>query len=185
MRKIICIFSAISFALCPCSIADGAKPEANYVVNIGKNDTLYYHLSFTINADNLVKIETLSEKQFKQNGGQFEVLLKKQAFPIEAPNCKSDIILRMPWIASQLGLTQKYLLYESIVTLIHNQKDAVTVAIELNPYVKPDKNELLLTGCNVYFRHASNQYIPHTLSINSPKALPIAGMTQAIKSTNR
>jgi hypothetical protein len=166
MPKIICVFSAISFALCACSIAGDAKPEANYVVNIGKNDTLYYHLLYTINTDNLVKIETLSEKQFKQNGGQFEVLLKKQAFPIEAPNCKSDIILRMPWVASQLGLSQKYLLYKNIIALIHNQKDAVTVTIELNPYVKPDKNGLLLTACNVYFRHANNQYIPHTLSIN-------------------
>lgn len=162
----MCVISAISFALCACSIADGVKPDANYVLNYDKNDKPYYHLLFTINADNLAKIETLSERQFKQNGGQFEVLLKKDGFAVEAPNCKSDIILRMPWVASQFELSQKYLLYKNIAALAHSQKGSVTVAIELNPYVKVEENELLLTNCNAYFRHANSQYIPHILNIN-------------------
>lgn len=172
MRRFICVFSAIGFVVCACLIASGVYPDlkSELRVNTSKNGRLYYHLLFTINAGNLVKIETLSEKQFKQNGGQFEVLLRKKGFPIEAPNCKSDIILRMPWIPSQSKLTQKYLLYKNIVALTHDQTDAVTVAIELNPFVKVDErvdeNGLHLTACNVYFRHANNRYIPHTLSIN-------------------
>ena len=84
----------------------------NYVVHngkSGKNGALYYHLLFTSDTGNLTKFKVLSERQFKQNGGQCEVLLKKQSFPIAAPDCKSDIILRMPWVAGQLGLAQKYL----------------------------------------------------------------------------
>jgi hypothetical protein len=153
MRKITCVFIAISFAVCACSAVDGpksgskpkAKPELNnmvhYVVNngkSGKSGALYYHLLFTLNTGNLTKFEVLSERQFKQNGGQFEVLLKEQSFPIAAPDCKSNIILRIPWVAGQLGLAQKYLLYKTIMALTDNQKGTVTVAIELNPYVKTD-----------------------------------------------
>jgi hypothetical protein len=150
MRKITCVFIAISFAVCACSAVDGpksgskpkAKPELNnmvhYVVNNGKSGALYYHLLFTLNTGNLTKFEVLSERQFKQNGGQFEVLLKEQSFPIAAPDCKSNIILRIPWVAGQLGLAQKYLLYKTIMALTDNQKGTVTVAIELNPYVKTD-----------------------------------------------
>lgn len=166
MRRLICVISVISFALCACSFADGAKPEANFVVNYGKNDKPYYHLLFAINAHNLAKLETLSEKQFKQNGGQFEVLLKIQGFPIAAPNCKSDIILRMPWVASKFELKQKHLLYKKLAAISLSQKGSVTVAIELNPYVQAQESELVLTACNVFFRHANNQYIPHTLNIN-------------------
>jgi threonine/homoserine/homoserine lactone efflux protein len=136
---------------------DGVKPSVNYMINYGKNDKPYYHLLFTINADNLVKIEALSEKQFKQNGGQFEVLLRKDEFAVEAQNSQSDIILRMPWVASQFELSQKYLLYKKITALAHSQKGSVTVAIELTPYVKVEENKLLLTHCNVYFRHAHHQ----------------------------
>jgi hypothetical protein len=124
MRKITYVFIAISFATCACSAVDGpkseskpeAKPELNNKVNYvvhngksGKNGALYYHLLFTSDTGNLTKFKVLSERQFKQNGGQCEVLLKKQSFPIAAPDCKSDIILRMPWVAGQLGLAQKYL----------------------------------------------------------------------------
>jgi hypothetical protein len=154
MRKITCVFIAISFAVCACSAVDGpkseSKPEAepelnnmvHYVVNngkSGKSGALYYHLLFTLNTGNLTKFEVLSGRQFKQNNGQFEVLLKEQSFPIAAPDCKSNIILRIPWVADQLGLAQKYLLYKTTMALTDNQRDTVTVAIELNPYVKTDR----------------------------------------------
>ena len=166
MRGLICVISAISFSLGTYGLADGANLEANYAVNYGKNNKPFYHLLFVINANNLAKLETLSKKQFKQNGGQFEVLLKKGGFPVEAPNCKSDLILRMPWVVSPFDLAEKYRLYKNIARVAHNLKGSVPVSIELNPYVTVQGNKLILTKCNIYFRHANSQYIPHIHNIN-------------------
>lgn len=159
---LICIF------LCSCSNVGGTKAEPLYVVNFGKNDKTYYHLMFELNQTNIVDIDHFTEQQFQQNGGQFELRISKGDFPISAPKCNSEIILRMPWVPSGYDLTKKFQLYQKILAVSNTNEEAVVVAIELNPYVAQDANGIFLTNCNVFFRQANHQYIEHIDALNKP-----------------
>ncbi|WP_081429952.1 hypothetical protein [Paraglaciecola sp. T6c] len=140
------------------------KPK--YVTNFSASGKPYYHLSFTLDIENVVQVERYTVQEFEQNGGQFEVLLKKSAFPIQAPNCNSNLILRMPWVPSSVDLTLKYQLYKSILAVSLGQTEHVSVVVELNPYVQETEQGLELTQCNLFFRHANSRYVPHTRSVN-------------------
>lgn len=110
----------------------------------------YYHIKYTLKP-NMYQINT--EYGFT-SGGQFEVYIPKKYFPISAPNCKKNIILRMPGIYSSSN--KKETLYKE---LLNNQEK--TVVIELNPYLKVKQKEPLileLKYCNVFFRHKNDDY---------------------------
>ena len=146
--------SACSFAAPP------VKPES-YVANPSSNGKVYYHLMYTLTAENLINIERMSHAQFVENGGQFEVLINKKRFPINAPHCDGNIILRMPWVPPKQDLAKKYALYQAILAIMRNKQAQVKVALELNPYVEKTAQGLKLQYCNVFFRQAHQQYIPH------------------------
>lgn len=171
MKQLFLIVSILvfEFLVCSCSYAlnEGPNTERHYVVNQAKDGKTYYHLSYQLKGSNLVKIDQLSEQKFKDNGGQFEVRIKKDLFPIKAPACKSDIILRMPWAPPNYDPGAKYTLYKNIVKVFQGEKESIRVAIELNPYVEMKNSELSLTQCNVFFRHADHEYVPHTKSLDA------------------
>jgi hypothetical protein len=137
-----------------------------YTTNYSVSGEPYYHLHYLLNSENLLEIESYSQQEFKQNGGQFEVLLKRSAFPVASPNCHSNLILRMPWVPPGSDLSAKYDLYQNILAVHSQRLDTVTVFIELNPYVQENEQGITLTQCNVFFRHANSQYIAHTQSVN-------------------
>ncbi|MDP5041263.1 MAG: hypothetical protein NWQ26_10400 [Paraglaciecola sp.] len=139
-------------------LTQAAKP---FVINLGANGKPYYHLMFNLTAQNVTGIEHSSETEFRQNGGQFSLTIDKNAFPIAAPKCKSDIILRMPWVASKVDVSEKYQLYLAILRVSEQNKGQLPVAIELNPYVSETQDKLVLEQCNVFFRHSHNHYIPN------------------------
>lgn len=87
-------------------------------------------------------------------GGQFEVLVPKEYFPITAPECNSNIIIRMPYSENE---SKKRNLYDKLLTA----EKPVPVILELNPYVKVLEEEPLkveLQFCNVFFRHKNREY---------------------------
>lgn len=131
-----------------------------YTINISQSGKHYYHLMYELNSDNLLGLESLTKEQFRIGGGQFEVIIKKALFPIDAPNCKTDIILRMPWSENKQAIEKKYKIYNNI-KLLKKYNRSVNIAIELNPYVEKSLDRIKLTQCNVFFRHANNEYIPH------------------------
>tara|TARA_R110000868_G_scaffold17428_2_gene76574 strand:+ start:831 stop:1337 length:507 start_codon:yes stop_codon:yes gene_type:complete len=149
-----------------CSNAAITETSAPYTVNVGGNGTAYYHLLYDLSPKNLLSVERVSQQQFVANGGQFELIIKQTDFPIPAPQCKSDIILRMPWVAPQHDVSEKYQLYLAIVNLADTQQGRVPVAIELNPYVEINKDGIQLQHCNVFFRHSRNHYIPHIKALD-------------------
>ena len=128
----------------------------------GKN---YYHLKYSLTKDNISHIDLFTKKEIERNGGQFQLLIKKEAFPISAPKCKSDLILRMPWTDSYLTNGQKFIneknhVYSAIRDVFNSaQNDSLDVYIELNPYVKRKNGEYELTQCNIFFRQSKGQYI--------------------------
>lgn len=125
----------------------------------------YYHLKYTLTKHNILSIKEVSKSQFSINGGQFDVLIGKEDFPVNAPKCNSNIILRMPWTTPENThfdrlVSEKYKVHQSIVNVLNSKEnEELAVYIELNPYVEVSGNRLQLTQCNVFFRHAGGQYI--------------------------
>jgi len=121
----------------------------------------YYHFEYALENKSIIGDKSNIKLE---EGGMFELRLNKKQFPINAPNCKSGIILRMPWTdpdsenASQYIQEKKNLL-DKIIALDNNR---LNVVIELNPYIKlinESPLELELTRCNIFFRHAKGRYI--------------------------
>lgn len=178
-RLIVVGLWIISSSLVACSAGSHAPEEPlpeqsrntvnhvnSYTTNFTASGKPYYHLIYVLNSENLLQVENYSLQEFEQNGGQFEVLLEKNAFPIQAPNCKSNLILRMPWVPPGTDLSLKYQLYQAILAVHSAQSDSVSIVLELNPYVQKTEQGLELTQCNIFFRHANSEYVPHTKSLN-------------------
>ncbi|KXI27450.1 hypothetical protein [Paraglaciecola hydrolytica] len=163
MTKFTDLVSGLSLLLflSSCSNAAITETPAPYTVNLGGNGKAYYHVLYDLSPKNLLSVERVTLQQFVVNGGQFELLINKAEFPIPAPQCKSDIILRMPWVAPQHDVSEKYQLYLAIVNLADTQQGRVPVAIELNPYIEKNEDGIQLQHCNVFFRHTRNHYISH------------------------
>jgi hypothetical protein len=139
--------------------------ETEIVVNPGKYGP-YYHMRFELRAEG---IDFRRSDDAVRSGGQFEIRLRPEHFPVAAPNCRGLLILRMPWTAPQTsGAAEKIAAKEKLLARIsaleHAPEAAVPVTVELNPYVEIVSRKPLkarLTQCNVFFRHASGAYIDH------------------------
>jgi hypothetical protein len=121
---------------------------AEIKVNSGKYSN-YYHMKFELLSG---QYELNTEYGFNK-GGQFEVFVPKEHFPIAAPNCNENIIIRMPYSESE---TKKRALFDSL-----SASQTVSVTLELNPYInvlKTSPLEIELQYCNVFFRHRSGNY---------------------------
>lgn len=149
--------------------------DNSIIVQTGKHRN-YYHIKYNLTADNIAAIpsalDTGSKKskiKFK-DGGQFEIVIKKSKFPVQAPNCDSFIKLRMPWTNpnsenSAVFIKEKRSIYNKIQALIDKGGEPIEVIIELNPYVELVSKtplEVKLTKCNIFFRHARGRYIDYT-----------------------
>lgn len=135
----------------------------------------YYHMAFTLNHSNFDFSKDEEKKLYsnyttqnlKDAGGQFEIVIPIDKFPITSSNCKKNIIVRMPWSDSsnRSGISSKINLFNLLKEIKTRSKDKIDVVLELNPYVKTDNNAkhgVILTGCNVFFRHAKGAYINQT-----------------------
>jgi len=148
--------------LCFVSACNASSPAVSTSIT---NNKTYYHLKYSLTNEQIITIDSLTIDQFKINGGQFELLLKKSEFPISAPNCKSDLRLRMPWTNSEitnsnLFIKEKYEIYKKIKKLMMSDKfNSIDIYIELNPYVELKGEEFTLTQCNIFFRQSAGQYI--------------------------
>jgi len=155
---------AHAIALCIVFIGVCRADDAS-VVTSNVNGRDYHHLKYPLVKHNIVSVTMLTKEQFGINGGQFDVLINKDEFPVGSPKCKSDIILRMPWTNPEDSnfnelIEEKYFVYKSIVE-IFNLKNIklLNVYIELNPYVEIKDEQFQLTQCNVFFRHSKGRYI--------------------------
>jgi hypothetical protein len=144
------------------------KAESSNVITSTTNNRSYNHLKFTLSKGNIASIDLLTNEQVILRRGQFEVRLKKTEFPIDAPYCKSNLILRMPgtdpdYVDSKIFIEEKLDIYNAIRNILKSeQNSSKDVYIELNPYVKINNGEFLLTQCNIFFRQAYGRYIPQT-----------------------
>jgi len=144
-------------------------------------------MSFTITKQNIVGIEPGKDKApesfaylvkqnllsvepgkdpirqaFDYDGGQFEVLIPKKLFPVPAPNCRKNIILRMPGTdkeapGSKEKLESRWQLFQSLHAVKEGKIASVEVPIEVKhspgiaPYMRLDKQgNPTLEWCNAY-----------------------------------
>lgn len=154
--------------LCPPLLLTKAIGETGtkIVVNSGRYGP-YYHLQYKLTA---AAIDFARSDRLASSGGQFELRLRPEHFPVPAPNCRDSLILRMPWTAPNTPKSAKKIavkqdLLKRILAIEQVPDATVPVVLELNPYVKIISTtplRLQLTQCNIFFRHAFGGYVDYT-----------------------
>jgi hypothetical protein len=105
----------------------------------------------TVNAEALSTLES-----FVRNWSQFEILVPKDQFPIDAPNCKQTVQIRFKGIEpvnNMASATQKarWDLLEKIRNKDDRNVAPLIVAVDTSQYVKRLENgKLRLSYCNVF-----------------------------------
>jgi hypothetical protein len=91
--------------------------------------------------------------------GQFEVLVRKSATPIQAPDCKSDyLVIRMPASvsigpnpATQAEVARKRQYYNQLLAA-YEKGEKLHAEVFAGPYGKRNRDgALVLTQCNLFF----------------------------------
>jgi len=135
----------------------------------------YYHLvltlrpadfELTVGADERVPRYAGDNAYEFSPAGQFEIFVHQAAFPIAAPQCRRFIILRMPATdpsapAAADKIAAKKRLFDALANLKQSNAGELSLAVELNPYVRVVRREPLeveLTQCNVFFRQRAGAY---------------------------
>ena len=148
------------------AVVAGGAERPSIAVQLGRYGP-YYHLRLDLTA---ADIDFAASDRHVRSGGQFEIRLRRERFPVAAPDCRGTLILRMPWTPpdapdAAAKIVAKQALLVRILALAGGGGDAVTVVLELNPYVEVISRaplRLRLTQCNVFFRQAAGGYIAHT-----------------------
>jgi len=163
MKKILAANILVFYTLgCANLLANDNLNTNQIVVNHGKYSD-YYHIKYTLKKNNF----NLEKNGFSGEDGQFEIYLNKNNFPVSSPNCKDELILRMPSTLSDnknrnKSIKEKNELYKKIKNVNEGNLNELDVIIELNPYIKV-KNKTPLTleleKCNIFFRTKKNNYI--------------------------
>jgi hypothetical protein len=96
-------------------------------------------------------------ESFDRDWGQFEVLVPKDRFPIPAPNCRRNVILRMPAVDPDASdrehrIEQRWQMFRSLHELTRNHIDGVQTRLARGPYMEiDDDGKPVLEYCNAYF----------------------------------
>lgn len=97
-----------------------------------------------------------SREAFDKDWGQFEVRIPKKRFPVPAPNCRKNVILRMPGVAPNVRgrdkqLQHRWQQFQSLHELWNGRLDNMELRIASGPYMRADKRGgLVLQYCNAY-----------------------------------
>jgi hypothetical protein len=177
MEMIKQLIFMISLVVASASVA-GTNKTCIYTVPGRFGDC--YHLPFTLNPENCELSIPTSERSPKHGGsneyefaegGQFEVFIKKDAFPIPISNYKGRyLILRMPYTSSDqtnvlASLAEKRKLFDRIQKMKSDNKGSVNVIVELlREYIIIKKKKPLtieLEHPNIWFRDAYGKYIDY------------------------
>jgi hypothetical protein len=100
--------------------------------------------------------DEITREAFAEKWGQFEVRIPKAQFPIAAPNCRKEIILRSKGVDPSASdrdkqLARRWSIYQSLRDIIRDKTGSVEVPIALGPYMQKDKaGEPVLEYCNAY-----------------------------------
>lgn len=124
----------------------------------------HFYLCYELTA---ARVNFTTDSRFL-DGGQFEVRIPRNKFPIPAPKCRSDIILRMPWTDPRVEdasrkVEEKRKLFDAIMALKAGGTQSISIMVDLAPYVREvahDPLQLELTQCNIFFAERSGAVVP-------------------------
>lgn len=104
----------------------------------------------------VVPARALDEKAFADRWGQFELQLVRRAFPLKAPNCRRNVVLRMPGVTPDAAhhadkLKQRWDFYQQVLQLRQGQLEEVALPLDTRHYVKTlPGGEVVLKYCNAF-----------------------------------
>jgi hypothetical protein len=107
--------------------------------------------------------------EFMRDWGQFEVRVPKGRFPIRAPRCRRNVILRMPAASPRKAewrerIESRWRLFQSILEVKAGKVAQLEVELAAGPYqTRDEQGEVVLQYCNAFFKE--------------PSASPAAGIT--------
>ncbi|NML16535.1 hypothetical protein [Azohydromonas caseinilytica] len=112
----------------------------------------------TLTAPAIVSVEPgagLTREAFAERWGQFEVRLRKDAFPLPAPHCRRHVILRVPAVAPdapghEQALERRWALYQQVLDVQARREASVTVPLDLSLYTERSARGVALRYCNAY-----------------------------------
>jgi len=128
------------------------------VYGAAQADSLEQPVSLT--GQDIVRIKPKSDitrKAFEANWGQFEVLIPKERFPVPAPHCRKNVILRMPAVAPgapgrEKELAFRWRTFRSLQDLIQKKAGHLDLFLAPGPYMSADQEgRPVLRYCNAYF----------------------------------
>lgn len=102
----------------------------------------------------------LDQQALEARWGQFEIRLRPQDFPLRAPHCRQNIILRMPGVAPDSAdradkLQQRWSLYQQVLGVRLGRVEAVALPIDTHRYVQRLRSgERILQFCNAFLDFA-------------------------------
>ena len=112
-----------------------------------------------------------------REGGQFDVLIKREHFPLQVPEscCNHYLILTMPYTnprlpGGDLKISEKRELFGRIGKLRAAKEGRLRVMIDVTWYAKIDSEEPLrvsLKDRQIYFRHSDGRYVADAEGIAS------------------
>lgn len=162
----VCVFAGTASA----QQADTPSTVGEIIAN-QTGDQAYHHVTLDLGTADLVLESGLMDRDLAYtivNGGQFEIYVRPDLLPIEAPGCEAAIIVRMPWTNPELpdadaAVADKAALLARFEALRGGQSESVRSTLELDPYLTFDASgqPQTLTQCTVFFRHAAGHYVNH------------------------
>lgn len=127
---------------------------------------------FNLTQQNIVVIEpekNISREKFESGmWGLFEVRIPKKLFPVPAPHCRKNVILRIFGVDpdepdSKQKLEFRWQLFQSLHAVREGKIASVEVPIDSGPYMKFDKQgNPILEWCNAYIDAKSMSKRPFT-----------------------
>ncbi len=142
----VLLMSACVYVVTPAHVhAQGAAPN----------------ITVTLTATDIVSIgipKSIERSAFDFDGGQFQVLIPKERFPIPAPNCRKNVIFRMPGVPHEdplrsAKLDARWDLFQSLYAVKEGKKESIPVYVASGPYMKTKKDGTReLEYCNAFIK---------------------------------
>lgn len=178
--RILYFLMAASFASVTCAAIPGLKA-------VKAGDSTQYLFEFDLKPYNFeLDVPGYNPKlangqqnnwQFRE-GGQFNLFIKREYFPVQIPEscCDSYLVLTMPYTNPRLdggkeNIAAKKKLFDAITGLRKKEDGKLMVVIDLTPYaevVKKKPLEIKLTDRQIYFRQVDGLFVNHARPFKRP-----------------
>ena len=166
--------------------SSGIAAEGSGVVRVVQGDESRLLLPFDLTPENFgLSVPGIDREsadgavvgwEFRE-GGQFDVLIKREHFPLQVPEscCNHYLILTMPYTNPRLDggagkIAAKRSLFDQIERLRAAKEGKVRVLIDVTWYAKVESASPLVVSLKdrqIYFRHFDGAYVPHAKDISS------------------